>query len=82
MGEPIPAKEEVGHAHGCLAKVEDQVGCLLAGEIEAGVVGMAGTVSAVRSTPPELKEEEERGLGIRMGHSLETIRSCSLWATR
>ena len=35
MGEPIPAKEEVGHAHGCLAKVEDQVGCLLAGEIEA-----------------------------------------------
>ena len=50
MGEPIPAKEEVGHARGCLAKVEDQVGCLLAGEIEVGAVGMAGTVSAVRST--------------------------------
>jgi len=82
MGEPIPAKEEVGHAHGCLAKVEDQVGCLLAGEIEAGAVGMAGTVSAVHSTPPELKEEEERGLGIRMGHSRERIRSRSLWATR
>jgi hypothetical protein len=67
VGEPIPAKEGVGPACGCLAKMEDEVGCLLEGGIKAGAMGMAGTAPAVLSAPPELEEEEERGLGIGIG---------------
>jgi len=67
VGGPIPAKEGVGPACGCLAKMEDEVGCLLEGGIKAGAMGMAGTAPAVLSAPPELEEEEERGFGIGMG---------------
>ena len=60
VGEPIPVEEKVGRARGCVAEVEDEVGWLLAGGIEARAAGMAGTAPAVRSAPPELEEEEER----------------------
>ena len=39
----------------------------MAGGIEVGAAGMAGTALAVRSAPSELEEEEERGFGIGMG---------------
>ena len=61
----IPDGERLGRAHGGAAELEDEVGRLLAREIEMGRRGKAGAAPAAWSCSclarPELVEEEERG---------------------
>ena len=71
-GEPFPADEEGGRARGCLAEVEDEVGWLLAGGIEARAAGMAGTAPAVKLGfgSAQIEPEEEKGEEERIGRPL------------